>query len=71
MLIPDDMTNSEVAHIIDEYVRSARDREILKARLIDGMCFEPLSEKFGLSVNQTKNIVYKAEKRLFRHFKRA
>lgn len=42
--------NSEVAEIINEYVHNARDREVLKARYIDGMCYEPLAEKFALSV---------------------
>lgn len=51
--------------LIDEYIHSERNRALLKRRLIDGVCFEPLAEEFGLSVRQTKNIVYKEQEKLF------
>lgn len=63
-------TNSEVRFLIDEYIHSERDREILKRRLIDGICFEPLAEEFDLSVRQVKNIVYKGQERVFAKMKR-
>ena len=53
--------NSDIAAIIDEYVHNQNHRAILKRRYIDGVCYEPLSEEFGLSVRQTKNIIYKYE----------
>lgn len=62
-----DYTNSEITMIIDEHIHSERDRRIMKRRLIDGVCFEPLSEEFGLSVRQTKNIVYKLERKIFKY----
>ena len=58
-------TNSQIKALIDEHVLSERDREILKRRLVDGICFEPLAEEFGLSVRQVKAIVYKASVILF------
>lgn len=63
----DELTNSQIAYMIDEYIRSERDRRILKRRLIDGICYEPLAEEFDLSVRQTKSIVYKAQEKLFKH----
>lgn len=60
-------TNSQIREIIDEYIHSERDRAILKRRLIDGICFEPLAEEFDMSVRQMKNIVYAAQDRLFKH----
>ena len=36
--------------------------------LIDGICYEPLADEFDLSVRQIKNIIYKTESKLFRHF---
>lgn len=63
----DDITNSEIEALIDEWVHSERDRRILKRRLIDGICYEPLADEFGLSVRQMKNIVYNAEAKLFKH----
>ena len=60
-----DYTNSDVAKAIDEHIHSERDRAILKRRLIDGICFEPLAEEFDMSVRQIKNIVYKGQERVF------
>ena len=59
--------NSQVAKIIEEYIHSERDRGILKRRLLDGICYEPLAEEFDMSVRQIKNIVYKGENIIFRH----
>ena len=64
----DDIPNSMIAYTIDEWIKSERDRRIMKRRLIDGICFEPLAEEFDMSVRQVKNIVYKCEKLLFKHF---
>lgn len=60
-------TNSQIATAIDEYIHSERDRQILKRRFIDGICYEPLAEEFGLSVERVKKIVYKANDILFKH----
>ena len=65
----DDIPNSEICKQIDEWIKSERDRKILKRRLIDGICFEPLADEFQMSVRQIKNIVYKSENKLFRHTK--
>lgn len=59
------LSRTEIEHLIDEYVFKERDRAILKRRLLDGICYEPLAEEFDLSVRQVKNIVYKNEKRIF------
>ena len=62
-----DLSNSQLAALIDEWIKNERNRAILKRRLIDGVCFEPLAEEFNLSVRQTKNIVYRSMDRLFKH----
>jgi DNA-directed RNA polymerase specialized sigma24 family protein len=61
----EDVSNSELSILIDEWIKSERDRAILKRRLIDGICYEPLAEEFDLSVRQVKNIIYKGENILF------
>ena len=61
--------NSEMRSLIDEYIHSERDRAILKRRLIDGKCFEPLAEEFDMSVRQIKTIVYKKQEILFKHLR--
>ena len=61
------LPRSEIEHLIDEWIFNERNRLILKRRLLDGICYEPLAEEFDLSVRQVKNIVYKNEEQLFRH----
>lgn len=55
-----DKPRSEWERIIDEWIFNERDREIIKRRLLDGICFEPLAEEFEMSVRQTKTIVQKS-----------
>lgn len=57
-----DMPKSEWTRLIDEWIigsNAERDRALIKRRLFDGVCFEPLAEEFGLSVQQVKSIFYK------------
>ena len=62
-----DYSRSEIEAVIDEWILNERHRGIMKRRLIDGICYEPLAEEFDLSVRQTKNIVYKCQEKIFRH----
>lgn len=62
-----DYSRTELNEAIDEWILNEKHRAILKRRLIDGICFEPLAEEFDMSVRQIKNIVYKAQEKLFRH----
>jgi hypothetical protein len=63
----DELSKTAIEHLIDEWILNERNRQIMKRRLIDGICYEPLAEEFELSVRQIKNIVYKGETRIFRH----
>jgi len=67
MPMRDDIPRSKIEFLIDEWIFSERDRMILKRRLLDGICYEPLAEEFDLSVRQVKKIVYKSQERIFRH----
>jgi hypothetical protein len=58
--------NSVIAALIDEKIHHERNRRLLKRRLIDGICFEPLAEEFDLSVRQTKNIVSRGTKQIYK-----
>ena len=65
-----DYSRTEITEAIDEWIigkNAYRDREILKARLIEGHTFERLAEDFDMSVRQVKTIVYKSQEKLFRH----
>ena len=63
----DEMSRTDIERLIDEWVHNERDRKILKRRLLDGICFEPLAEEFDLSVRQVKRIVYVSEDKVFAH----
>ena len=69
MLDLDNISNSDISRLIDEWIHSERDRKILKRRLIDGICYEPLADEMDMSVRPIKNIVSKAEAKLFKHMK--
>ena len=60
-----DLSRSEWAHLIDEWIFSERDRAILKRRLLDSVGFEQLAEEFHISTRGVKDIVYKAQNKLF------
>lgn len=61
-----ELTNTEIERRIDDRIHHERNRQILKRRLIDGICYEPLAEEFDMSVRQVKNIVYRAQDVIFR-----
>lgn len=60
-------SRSDIEFVIEEWILNERDRKIMRRRLIDGICYEPLAEEFDLSVRQVKNIVYKCQEKIFRH----
>lgn len=59
------LDNSEIERRIDERIHHERNRRILKRRLIDGICYEPLAEEFDMSVIQMKRIVYRYQDTIF------
>lgn len=59
-------TNS-VSEAIDQWIHSERDRKIMKRRLIDGICYEPLADEMDMSVRQIKDVVSKCEWIIFKH----
>ena len=61
------LSRTQLETLIDEWIFSERDRAILKRRMLDGICFDQLSDEFNLSKKKKKNIVYKAKDRLFKH----
>lgn len=63
----DNITNSQIDHLINEYIHNQKYREVLHLRLVDGLTYEKIADKMDMSVRQIKNIVYKAEAKLFNH----
>jgi len=64
-----DYTNSQVDHLIMEWIHSERDRMILHRRFIDGIRLEALSEEFDMSVSQIKRIVNDGSRIVFSKLK--
>lgn len=65
-----EISRSELIRLINQWIignNAERNRKIIKRRLIDGVCFEPLAEEFGLSVRYIKTVVYKCEDKIFSH----
>ncbi len=58
---------STVSGIIDEYIHSARDREIAKRTILENEHYEPLSAEFELTPRHVCNIVKKARKVIITH----
>ena len=61
------LSRSELQHLIDQWIFNERHRIILSDRLFNGTTYERLAEKYDLSTQQVKNIVYKAMDRLEKH----
>lgn len=53
--------------LIDNWIHNEIDRKMLKRRLLDGICLEPLAEEFNLSTVQCQARVNKAKKQLFKN----
>ena len=71
-MIKDDFENvsiSEIEHTIDEWIKSERDRQIMKRKLIDGITFEQLAEEFDMSVRGINYKVYKDKEILLKHIR--
>ena len=61
------LSRSDLQYLIDQWIFNERHRLILSDRLFNGTTYERLAEKYDLSTQQVKNIVYKAMDRLEKH----
>lgn len=59
------ISNSELSHLIDEWIKNERDRAMLKRRFIDGIGYERLAEEFDLSAKQVYRIIIKNTENLY------
>lgn len=66
-IIIDSKSRKEWEELIDNWVHNEVDRRMLKRRLLDGICFEPLAEEFELSVNHCQARIKKAKTQLFKN----
>ena len=61
------LSRSELQYLIDQWSFNERHRLVLADRLFNGTTYERLAEKYDISTQQVKNIVYKAMDRLEKH----
>lgn len=59
----DDIPNSRISEIVDEYIHSERDRFVMKRIYVDNIHYEPLAEELDISVS-TINRINKKHKHL-------
>lgn len=78
MKLPLGVSRSDIINSINEWVigrNGERDREILIYRLIDGLTYEQIANRYQerhpqepLSVDTIKRAIYKREEQLYKHF---
>ena len=61
------LSRADLQYLIDQWIFNERHRLILADRLFNCTTYERLAEKYDLSTQQVKNIVYKAMDRLEKH----
>lgn len=61
------LSRSQIELLTDEWILNARDRDIVKRRLIDGITYEELAEEFHMSAQRVKEIVGKSLEVILRH----
>lgn len=62
-----ELSRNEVDGLIESWIFSERDRQVLHRRLTDSITIEKLAEEFDLSVSQVKRIVRKGTETILSH----
>ena len=60
-------TNSQIKELILEYCHDMNDRRMLYWRLVDGMTFEAIALKIGMTTKTVRIRIHKQEEILFKH----
>ena len=60
-MIKFEIPRSEIEQLIDQWILSERDRELMKRRWLDGLTIEQTAEDADLSVRHTKRLIKKYE----------
>ena len=59
--------NQQIKALIMEYVHDITDRKMLYLRLVDGLTFEEIAGRFGLTTKTARVRIHKQEAILFSH----
>jgi Mor family transcriptional regulator len=60
-------SRSEIAYLISEWVFNKRDREILIDKMLDGLTYDELADKYCLSPQRLKVIVKVNKEKILAH----
>lgn len=63
----DDFPASKIMGVIDEYVHSARDREVMRRRLLDGETYQEIADAMALAPRTVRAICSRHRGRIFKH----
>lgn len=66
-MVGTDVSRGEIERLIESWIFSERDRNLLRRRLTDGVRIEALAEEFDLSVSQVKRIINKGKDTISSH----
>ena len=53
------LTNSQLNVLIDDRIHSARDRRIMRLRLVDGLTYERIAEAVEMSPRYIRSLVHR------------
>lgn len=57
----------DIERCINQWVKHERNRQIMKSKLLDGLTFEKIAEKYDLSDRYVKTLIYRLEMQVFEH----
>ena len=60
-------TNSQIKALILEHIHNADDRKMLYLRLVDGLTFEEIAGRMGMTTKTARIRIHKQEEILFKH----
>ena len=64
----DDYSNARVCEVIADYIHNARDRDLIRDSLVDGMSYDELAGKYSLTYEGVKGIMRKGKAALDKHY---
>lgn len=62
-----ELSRSEISVLISEWVFNKRDREIMSDKMLDGLTYDELADKYCLSPQRLKVIVKMNKERILSH----
>lgn len=61
------LSRSQWETLIDEWIFKDLYRELMKDRLLNGLTYDQLADKYDISFRNVQNIVYKCTDKLIKH----